>query len=142
MLTVIAFLLHFSLVGVSPREVNCVAEAVYYEARGEPIEGRIAVANVVMNRMRSSGHTACSVIWKARQFAWVGVRKPITDKEAWSDAVEIAALVYTGLITDQVDGATHFVTRAEANYLPWFEGYRLGLLIGNHIFLIPRGSSS
>ncbi len=55
------------------REVNCMATAIFYEAQGEPHRGKVAVGNVIINRMRSGLYpkTACGVIRERGQFQWV-----------------------------------------------------------------------
>lgn len=55
------------------REVNCMATAIFYEAQGEPYRGKVAVGNVIINRMRSGIYprTVCGVIRERGQFQWV-----------------------------------------------------------------------
>lgn len=74
------------------KQVTCLALAVYYEARGEPLEGQKAVAAVVMNRVNSPRFpdTACEVVFQPRQFSFVGPRLRPTDRGSWSRAVAIA----------------------------------------------------
>jgi spore germination cell wall hydrolase CwlJ-like protein len=117
-----------------PRQIDCIARTIYHEARGESVLGQIAVANVVMNRARSVDKTPCFIVAQRYQFATVG---RITDKQAWADAVEIAALVHVGFINDQTDGATHFVRADVADRLRWFHGYQRALIIDDHVFFVP-----
>ena len=76
-------------------EQECLANAVYFEARGEPLEGQLAVAEVVLNRSRSGRYppTICGVVTQRAQFSFVrrGVM-PRADRtsEAWRRAVGIA----------------------------------------------------
>lgn len=60
------------------RDVNnqCLASAIYHEARGEPLAGQRAVYDVIVNRMRASGSSACGVVSAKGQFSWYGF-KPI-----------------------------------------------------------------
>ena len=51
-------------------ESQCLATAIHYEARGEPLAGRRAVLDVIFNRMMQSGKSACSVILQRGQFSW------------------------------------------------------------------------
>jgi hypothetical protein len=55
---------------------RCLASAIFYEARGEPIEGKRAVYDVLQHRMLDSGKSACAIIAERRQFSWYP-RKPI-----------------------------------------------------------------
>lgn len=57
---------------INPQQVECLAEAIYHEARGEPEEGQAAVAAVVLNRVRQSHwpDTVCDVVYEPGQFVW------------------------------------------------------------------------
>ncbi|HEY0130541.1 MAG TPA: cell wall hydrolase [Allosphingosinicella sp.] len=79
------------------REMECLANAVYFEARSEPIEGQLAVAEVVMNRAASGRYPTdlCSVITQKAQFSFINRgRFPRADRgsEAWKKAVAIASI--------------------------------------------------
>src|SRR4051794_22930138 len=79
------------------REQECLANAVYFESRGEPIEGQLAVAQVVMNRAASGRYPAdlCEVITQKAQFSFIRHgRFPAADKasQAWRKAVAIAKI--------------------------------------------------
>lgn len=76
LLVVVAFLIPgVALAPAQARSVNelkCLAEAVYHESRGESYYGRLAVAQVVMNRVRDPRwpNTICGVVFQYRQFSW------------------------------------------------------------------------
>jgi len=78
-------------------EQDCLANAVYFEARGEPVEGQLAVAEVVLNRTRSGRYpaTICEVVTQPWQFSFVrrGVI-PAADRgsQAWRRAVAISRI--------------------------------------------------
>jgi spore germination cell wall hydrolase CwlJ-like protein len=79
------------------REQDCLANAVYFEARSEPIEGQLAVAEVVMNRAASGRYPAdlCSVITQKAQFSFIRRGKfprANRDSKAWKQAVAIARI--------------------------------------------------
>lgn len=88
-------------VEVADREQDCLANAVYFEARGESLEGQLAVAEVVLNRARSGRYptTICAVVVQPAQFSFVrrGVI-PAADRacEAWRRAVAIARIAQAG----------------------------------------------
>src|SRR6202008_3628337 len=79
---------------------QCLANAVYFEARGEPVRGQIAVAQVVMNRVFSGYYPndVCGVVYQdshrhlACQFTFAGDGSPdrIDERDAWARAREIA----------------------------------------------------
>lgn len=120
------------------RELQCLAEAIYYEARGEPRRGQLAVAEVVANRVRSRAYpnTFCGVVYQrsARvcQFSWACDRRSAPRGAAWASAREIAAEVVDGHDPDVVGNATHFHSTAVSP--AWGRVYRRVATIGSHIF--------
>lgn len=83
-------------------EQDCLASAVYFEARGEPIQGQLAVADVVLNRSRSGRYpaTICGVVVQPWQFSFVNRTGaiPAADRssESWRKAVAIARIAQAG----------------------------------------------
>jgi cell wall hydrolase len=82
-------------------EQDCLANAVYFEARGEPIEGQLAVAEVVLNRTRSGRYpaTICEVVTQPWQFSFVRngiIPRADRNSEAWRKAVAIARIAEAG----------------------------------------------
>jgi hypothetical protein len=81
---------------------DCLASAVYFEARGEPVEGQLAVAEVVLNRVASGRYPAsiCEVVEQPWQFSFVNAtgRIPPANRasEAWQRAVAIARIAQAG----------------------------------------------
>ena len=128
---------------IAGKERQCLATAIYFEARGEPRQGQIAVAQVVLNRVRSSHYpdTICGVVYQnqhrrnACQFSFACDGKPDTIKEtrAWTVARDIAAGMASGkLLLGEIAGATHY----HANYVSpyWAPTMRRLARIGHHIF--------
>ena len=120
----------------SDRDLACLAEAVYYEARGEPIQGRAAVAYVVLNRAESGKFpkTPCAVVAEGCQFSYRCDGRPEAlavraDRDA---AFVTAKAVLAGAVADPTNGALFF--RASRIRPGWFESrIRVGE-IGNHAF--------
>ena len=115
----------------------CLAKAVYFEARGEPLEGQLAVAEVVLNRAASGRYptTLCAVITQKAQFSFIRAGKfpkPNKKSEAWRNAVAIAHIARAGL----VDQLSSDVLWYHANYVAPVWGKRLNkqAQIGLHIF--------
>ena len=81
---------------------DCLASAVYFEARGEPIEGQLAVADVVLNRVASSRYpdTICEVVEQPWQFSFVNrtgsIPQADRSSEAWRKAVAVARIAQAG----------------------------------------------
>ena len=83
------------------RELNCLANAVYFESKGEPLAGQLAVAKVVMNRTTSGrfASTICGVVKQPSQFSFVrGGGFPAAPNTAqWRQAVGVAPAAMKGL---------------------------------------------
>ncbi|KMO30393.1 cell wall hydrolase [Methylobacterium variabile] len=125
------------------KEQRCLAEAVYFEARGEPEQGQAAVAQVVLNRAKSGLYPAniCGVVYQNRHrymgcqfsFACEGKSLRITDDASWQTATRIAHAVVEGrTYLADVGGATHY----HADYVKprWSRRLRKMDVIGRHIF--------
>lgn len=74
------------------KEVHCLAQAIYHEARGESFEGKQAVARVVLNRTVDPEfpNTVCKVVHQKGQFQWVGRHKTPKSNAQFVDSVVIA----------------------------------------------------
>ncbi len=125
------------------REQRCLAEAVYFEARSEPEEGQAAVAQVVLNRVRSGLYPAsiCGVVYQNRHrhlacqftFACEGKSLRIADREAWATAKHVAESVLEGrTYLADVGASTHY----HADYVRprWARKLKRMDVIGRHIF--------
>lgn len=137
-------LLLFSSGDIAPeQDVHCLALNIYFEARGEPEDGRRAVAHVVLNRVadRRWPNTPCDVIaqgWPEAgplcQFSWYcDGRSDVPRAGAhWRDATRLADMVYQGLSRDPTGGAFWY----HADYVaPWWSKHlQRGPKIGHHIF--------
>jgi spore germination cell wall hydrolase CwlJ-like protein len=118
-------------------QANCLATAVYFEARGESVEGQLAVARVVMNRAASRRYPPdwCSVVKQPAQFSFVrhGQFPSIdTASSAWARAQGVARLA----VANVVPSVGSDVLWYHANYVAPSWGHRLNLVekIGAHIF--------
>lgn len=84
------------------QQIECMAKNIYYEAAMEPFEGKLAVAQVTMNRTQSPLYpkTVCGVVYQkvnnTYQFSWVGEKvKGITNKYAWEECMIVARKALT-----------------------------------------------
>jgi hypothetical protein len=94
-------------------DLKCLAQAVYFEARGEPIEGQLAVAEVVINRARSDIYpdSYCDVVTQPAQFSFVRHgRIPAADESsaAWQRAEAIAEIAEQNLWRSKAADALYF----------------------------------
>jgi spore germination cell wall hydrolase CwlJ-like protein len=123
------------------KEVECLARNIYFEAGGEPRAGKIAVAEVTMNRVHSKQYprTVCGVVHqKTRgtcQFSWVceGKKTVYRNSDAWQDSVRIAESI---LISKKEYGIIGSAKHFHAVYVDpnWAESKRMIKKIGQHIF--------
>lgn len=94
-------------------ELRCLAQAIYFEARGEPVEGQLAVAEVVINRAKSGLYPSsyCDVITQPAQFSFVRKgRIPQADEscDAWQRAEAIAEIAERNLWHTEASDALYF----------------------------------
>ncbi|MGZ3199661.1 MAG: cell wall hydrolase [Croceibacterium sp.] len=94
-------------------DLKCLAQAVYFEARGEPIEGQLAVAEVVINRAKSGLYpdNFCDVVTQPAQFSFVHHgRIPAADESsaAWQRAEAVAQIAQQNLWQSKAADALYF----------------------------------
>ena len=137
------------------RERYCMAEAILFEAGNQPLAGKVAVGEVIMNRVRSDKYpnTVCGVVHQGPISRWWKVKHnkevPIRNRcqfsyycdgkdeepfkgESWNDSERAALLVLNGMIKDVTEGATHY----HADYVsPWWANKMIRTVtIENHLF--------
>lgn len=128
---------------VSDKELWCLATAVYFEARGESYRGQVAVAQVVLNRVKDYRYpnTICGVVFQNQSrrnscqfsFACDGIPETINDRQSWAQAEDIAKRFTNGeLYLTEVANATHY----HATYVRPAWAPRMNKLtqIGLHVF--------
>ena len=128
--------------GDQARSRDCLANAIYYEARSESDDGQRAVAQVVLNRVRHPGFPAsvCGVVFQGSarrtgcQFSFTcdGSMARGPRAAAWDRARRIAAEALDGSVYAPVGNATHYHTRAVLPY--WASSLTRAAVVGSHIF--------
>lgn len=124
-------------------EHRCLAEVMYYEARGEGQDGQMAVAEVVFHRLRHGqyGHSICAVVYEGAgnsgcqfSFACNGELTETKSAVAWRSSETLAARILTGEVAmrDITGDATHFHAISVAP--GWADNMERTVQIGNHIF--------
>ena len=98
------------------RELECLAGAIYFESRGEPLTGQLAVGQVIVNRSESGVFPSdyCGVVFQRSQFSFVrGGTMPRIDRgsAAWHRASAIARIAHEGLWDSQAGDALYFHAR-------------------------------
>jgi Cell Wall Hydrolase len=132
------------------RSLECLTQAIYYEARGESEDGQRAVAQVVLNRVRHPAfpNSVCGVVYQGStrssgcqfSFTCTGVMGPINDPNAWDRARRIAAAALGGSVYRPVGLATNYHTTAIRPY--WAPGLVRQITLGAHIFYRMPGSGT
>jgi hypothetical protein len=125
------------------RELRCMATAIYFEARDEPVKGQIAVGQVIMNRIRSPFYpkTICGVVYQGERnrhgcqfsFTCTGKHNSVKEKPEWATSVKLAKQVIAGEVwLGEVGYATHY----HATYVhpEWRHELDKIVQIGGHIF--------
>ena len=116
-------------------ESECLARAVYWESRGEPLSGQLAVAEVIINRARSGrfAPTLCGVVRQPYQFSFVRrgfIPQPPQGSPDWRTAVAIARIATDRLAEGGAPQALFFHAR---RINPRWRLTRVAM-VGNHIF--------
>ena len=124
-------------------EHRCLAEVLYYEARGEGRQGQQAIAEVVFHRMNTGnyGHSICAVVYEGAghpgcqfSFACNGDLTKTKEDAAWQESEALAAKILTGEapLHNETAGATNF--HATSVDPDWADTMNKTTQIGNHVF--------
>jgi len=128
--------------------LECLAVAIFFEARDQPIEGQYAVAEVVMNRVISERwpDTICGVVFQDRQFSFTHDGKPDRmEKYAEDDLIEWRAMKQARAVAEDVFRSEYTeITSTHYHALSvrpsWAKHYKFDGRIGDHVFYTaPQG---
>ena len=151
--------LEFNTVRYSSKDIECLAQNIYFEARAESTAGKLAVANVTINRTISKDYpnNICGVVKEGRhyysaktetwqpfrdmcQFSWYcdGKGDVPNPGRAWDSSQELAKRVlrnhHQKALIDITDGATHYHASWMESYPRWSKERKVMASIDNHIF--------
>ena len=124
-----------------PGAVDCLTDAVYYEARGESASGQAAVAQVVLNRVRRAGFpkSVCGVVFQGVadqscqfSFACDGAMRLAREPAAWRRAHAVAQRALDGSVMQEVGDATNFHVARLGQI--WGSGLVKVAQVGAHVF--------
>ena len=123
-------------------QLECLAKNIYFESRNQPLIGKVAVAQVTLNRVKSDKFpgTICKVVEQTRskrscQFSWFcdGKSDEPDDAKQWSIARETATLAYSNFMFDVTEGSLWY----HADYIlrpRWTRKLKEKVKINEHIF--------
>ena len=126
----------------SNKQMSCLAEALYFEARGEPIKGQLAVGEVILNRVEDTRYPSsiCKVINQgtgrrfACQFTYTcdGKLETVHERQPYEMALKIAKILLTTHDRKLTKGSTHY----HSNYVnpKWSKKFQRVARFGRHIF--------
>ena len=132
----------------SEKQVTCLAQAIYFEARGESERGQEAVAQVVINRVKNPVYPddVCAVVYQNRTwfnrcqftFACDRVKDVVRNPEAWDMAMDIARRYAAGETwLPEIGAATHYHTTSVSP--TWSKTMRALKTIDRHVFYMTTG---
>lgn len=147
LVAILMFISAQALAGPSPEDVECLALNIYHEARGEPLEGQLAVGFVTLNRVKSSRYpdTVCGVVWEKRknrrgrwvpQFSWTldGRSDKPEEALAWKKSQLLANVLLENEIQSFVADSMNY----HANTVDpgWSRRLTPVAALGSHIFYV------
>jgi spore germination cell wall hydrolase CwlJ-like protein len=125
----------YKTVKATNAELLCLAKNIYYEARGEPMRGKIAVAQVTLNRVTHRTEfqsSICGVVYAKNQFSWTMEKHREPRGAAWHEAQAVAKAVVVG--TAHLPGFKALYFHNLTVQPQWNRTKELVARIGNHIF--------
>ena len=125
-------------VALSSKELDCLARNIYHEAGVEDRAGKIAVAQVTLNRLKEGrwGNNVCSVVYAKAQFSWTLDKKKRAAQpkgELWNQSLAVAREFQSGVRVKGLEDSTHY----HADYIRdpnWAKAKQVAKQIGQHIF--------
>lgn len=115
--------------------LECLTKNIYYEARGESLKGKFAVAHVTINRSKTRNKPICGIVYEARQFSWTHQKQlPPVDRasSSWIISERVALFVLLFPDWDVTKGSQFY----HAVYVSpsWKRKKKFVLKIDNHLF--------
>ena len=132
-------------------ERQCLVEAIYFEARSESILAQLAIANVILERVKLANfpNTVCKVVKQGRYYKghpirhkcafsyWCdGKSEKMYNNKAKQNAIKVAAMAASGILVDQTLYSTHYHATYVNPYWASNERFEIVAQIDSHIFYI------
>ena len=125
-------------VALSSKDFDCLAKNIYHEAGVEDRAGKVAVAQVTMNRVKEGawGNSVCKVVHAKSQFSWTLNKKKVAEKPKgllWDQSVAVAKEFATGVRVKGLENSQYY----HADYIKnpnWTKAKQVAKQVGQHIF--------
>ncbi|MFW9594059.1 MAG: cell wall hydrolase, partial [Macromonas sp.] len=120
------------------KDFHCLARNIYHEAQGEPVVGKLAVAQITLNRLQAGlwGSSVCKVVYAPAQFSWTDQPRKRHAKPQgpeWEESVQVAKDFLGGQRVRRLEASTHF--HSQSIRAPgWTRQMRVAQQVGQHIF--------
>lgn len=122
-------------------ELSCLSQAIHGEASNQGLDGKLAVAHVIVNRSKDPKFPSdiCSVIRQKNQFhflqniKWINVDKP-AQKKQMTDSIKAASMVLNDEVADTTKGALYFINPKNCTDKKWLSNMRKTIKIQDHVF--------
>lgn len=105
--------------GADKFETFCLTQNIYHEARGETLEGKVAIGYVTLNRVQNSNfpNSICEVVYDSCQFSWScdSIRNKPIDLEEWYETQQVALNVLNGVYPNNVKNSYYYYNPRKAN---------------------------
>lgn len=120
------------------RQIDCLAQAAYHEAKGEGKQGMLAVIHTTLNRVKDHRFpkSACAVVYQKAQYSWTKYNPKVKDYDTYTKAELLAKEVLNGKHKDITHGSLFF--HANSIKKPsWAKRMDCTARIGGHVFYKP-----
>lgn len=118
-------------------DISTLTEAIYFEARNQPLLGQIGVGCVILNRVKSKHYpnNVYDVVWQHKQFSYThdGKSERMYDRDAWYMARSMSQHVLNTDACDIFDGMDHYLNKSISS-ATWYEDMKHIMSVGDHSF--------
>jgi len=129
---------------IDQKELFCLSEAIFFEAGNQSYRGKLAVANVIVNRLHSGQwpDSICRIVRQRGQFTYQDIRNRLYPKtpgllDQVNESIDVAVQVITGTTPDNTGGALYFINPRIATDRTWINKFHRTAVIGDHWFYRP-----
>ena len=131
----------------SVKDVICLTEAINWESGNQPYIGKVGMAHVALNRLKSKAfpsESVCGILYQRGQFDYHAIKRASVrssdnkGRQQLEKSAEVALKVLAGKTKDPTGGATFYVNMKVATDTTWIKGMRVTRVLGDHTFMVPK----